>query len=201
MIFITGHHDAGKSTIAGFLRDHGFLHVETSSIVRAKHQELAPHRNFGEWAKEQNHFFDKYIAQAVFKAEQAIRHNGNTNQDVIVTGNRQIAGIDYLINKVPALKPNLIIYVEADEETLFDRHMKRPDRRIEGLTLQRFKDEILAYDIEMGVELIKPIADIVICNNGDDVKPCFETTSSFLRSKGYIFANNGIEHQTKGKEF
>lgn len=200
MIFITGPHDAGKSTIATFLRDKGFLHVETSSIVKNKHKEVAPHRNFGEWANEQNHYFDKYIAQAVVRAEQEIKHGNGRYQDVVVTGNRQIEGINYLIRKVPPLKSNLIIYVEADDETLFRRHMGRPDRAIPGLTLQRFRDEILAYDRKMGVEEIKPVADIVIRNTGD-INLCYATTTTFLQSRGYVLGNNDVEGNHRGVEF
>lgn len=199
MIFIVGPHDAGKTTIARYLNSVGFLHVETSSIVKAKHREMAPNRNFGEWATEQNHYFDKYIAQAVVKLEQEIRRSNGRYQDIVVTGNRQIDGINYLINKVPPLRSNLIIYVEADEATLFNRHMCRPDRTVPGLTLQRFKDEILAYDSKMGVEDIKHVADIVICNNGE-IGSCLETASSFLQSKGYVFSNSHIEGNYRGRE-
>lgn len=199
MLFIAGPHDAGKTTIASHLSNLGFLHIETSSIVKAKHKEMAPDRNFGEWANEQNHYFDKYIAQAVVRAEQEIKRSNGKYQDIVVTGNRQVDGINYLINKVPPLRSNLIMYVEADEVTLFDRHMSRPDRAIPRLTLQRFRDEILAYDQKMGVEKIKEVADIIICNNGE-VHSCLETAFSFLQSKGYVFPNSNIEGGHRGRE-
>jgi dephospho-CoA kinase len=199
MIFIAGPHDAGKTTIASYLRDFGFLHIETSTIVKAKHKEMAPDTNFGEWAIGQNHCFDKYIAQAVVKIEQAIKRSNGRYQDIVVTGNRQIGGINYLINEIPPLRQNLIIYVEADELTLFNRHMSRPDGAIQGLTLQRFRDEVLAYDQKMGVEKIKEAADIVICNNGE-VYSCLETVFSFLQSRGYVFPNSNIEGNRRGRE-
>lgn len=199
MIFIAGPHDAGKTTIASHLSNLGFLHVETSSIVKAKHKEMAPDTNFGEWAIEQNHYFDRYIAQAVVKAEQEIKRSNTRYQDIIVTGNRQLDGINYLIKRIPPLRLNLIMYVEADEVTLFDRHMSRPDRAISGMTLQRFRDEILAYDQKMGVERIKEVADIVICNNGE-IRSCLETAFLFLQSKGYLFPNSNIEGRRRKKE-
>ena len=53
MIFLTGHHSSGKSTLANKLKSEGFIHIETGKIVRQKYLELTRgEKNFQVWATQ-----------------------------------------------------------------------------------------------------------------------------------------------------
>jgi len=184
MIFIAGHHDTGKSTLAKFLVENGFVHVETGDVVRRIYKDSGSELPFGEWAKQNGHGFDDYIISEVRAAKSlALREN---KQDVVVTGNRQLEGINKIRQSVEPLdqRSHLVVYTEAQPEVLFQRHQLRPDRHIQGLTLGVFKQEILGYDKEMGVEKIKEVADVVLCNNCD-VLGLYSCFSNKFRSFGY----------------
>jgi adenylate kinase family enzyme len=166
MIFLTGPHNSGKSTIARQLRDKGFLHVETGDVIRKIHQELAPETNLKDWAVQHQNHFDDFILEEVIQARSINESNGN-GIDVIVTGNRQMAGIRYLQERVPPLprKKHLVLYLEAPEPELYKRQIGRLDRQIPGLTYDAFVRDYLAFDIEMGLHQIKESADFIIPTN------------------------------------
>ena len=164
MIFITGHHDTGKSTLAKYFIENNFLHVETGNIVRSLYKAENPEIKFEDWAKGKGQLFDDHIIEEVKKAQLLVVKENR--QDVVITGNRQIEGVNKICEKMPPLegKKHLIVYVEADPQILFVRHQGRPDRSIPGLTFESFSKNILGYDQEMGVEEIKKSADLIICN-------------------------------------
>ncbi|MCX6727015.1 MAG: AAA family ATPase [Candidatus Shapirobacteria bacterium] len=184
MIFIVGHHDTGKSTLARFLVDNGFLHVETGDIVRGIFRSSGTGLPFGEWAKQNGHHFDDHIIDSVNRAkDQALREN---KQDVVITGNRQLEGIRQIRQSVEPLeqRKHLIVYMEADSEILFQRHQHRNDRRVQDLTIESFKRDILGYDKEMGVERIREEADLVLCNNCN-ILGLYSCFSSRFKAYGY----------------
>jgi len=194
MIFIVGPHCVGKTTVANYLSDRGFIHIETGDIVRQKHQELAPEMNFYNWASENNNRFDHYIASYVEKALfQVYKSNGKLS-DVVITGNRQIEGVNYLTENVKEVckRPNLVIFMEAEEKTLYERHLQRLCRETRSITFNLFKKEVLGYDKTMGLEKLRGIANLVICNN-TDIKECTKKIDEFLESNGYNLHSRNIE--------
>lgn len=201
MIFIVGPHSAGKTTIARNLCNQGFLHVETGDIVRKKHQEVAPTIEFGAWASEQNHQFNHYIAEAVIREQKQILKSGKKLLDVIITGNRQTDGIDYLLRNVPSLNetPNLIVYVDASEQILFDRYIRRPEKASSEITFEAFKQEVLGFDIKMGLEEIKSRADLVV-RNEDEISSCVGDVAHFLELNGYQLRQKNVEGMLKHRE-
>ena len=194
MIFITGPHGVGKTTIAGYLQDSGFLHIETGDIVRKRYQEEAPGVEFHTWTSFQHQRFNHFIADAVMDARSAVEQSRGRFQDILVTGNGQTSGIDYLLQNVPALdgKPSLIVFVEADEQILFRRHTERSGRRTKGLTFEKFKEEVLGFDIRMGLEEIRNRADLIVCNNGG-IERCMDCVGKFLEFNGYILDGGRVE--------
>lgn len=188
MIFITGPHSAGKTTLAKQLQDCGFIHIETGDIVRKKYQEEAPGVEFHTWATAQHQRFNRFIADAVASARSSIEKSQDRFQDILITGNRQVSGIDYLLQNIPPLdgKPNLIVFVEADEKILFRRHVERPGRCDEGMTFEKFKDEVLGFDVRMGLEEIRSRANLIVCNE-DEIGNCVDCVRGFLESNGYVF--------------
>lgn len=198
MIFIAGPHSAGKTTIAGYLQDSGFLHIETGDIVRKRYQEEAPGVEFYAWASTQHQSFNRFIADAVAAARSSVEQSQGRFQDILITGNRQVSGIDYLLQNIPPLdgKPNLIVFVEANEQILFRRHVERPGRCIEGMTFEKFKEEVLGFDNRMGLEEIRNRANLIVCNE-NEIGNCVDCVRGFLESSGYVFPKQiGIERHS-----
>lgn len=167
MIFITGHHNTGKSTISNYLKDFGFIHIETSEIIKEVHRKLAPEKEFIKWAESMGDKLNDFIAEKALSALQTVLDSNGILQDIIISGNRQMSGINYVIHHTQFLnkKENLIIFIYADDMILFQRQCSRLDRKIPNLTLTKFKREIMQYDIKMGINEIKEKADIIIPND------------------------------------
>lgn len=198
MIFITGHHNTGKSTLAEFLVKNELIHVETSEIVKKIYRESGTKIAFSEWANQNNHNFDDFIIRSVESARnQVISEN---KQDIVITGNRQLEGISKICDYVKPLefRKNIIIYTEASPEILFQRHQQRKDRFILGLDLEEFKKSILGYDTQMGIDKIKNRADFIILNEGS-TNDLFFSLIQNLKPLGYRLETPKIEGDFFGR--
>ena len=187
MIFIVGHHNSGKSTIAALLKQYGFLHIETGDIVREIHKEQDPERKFSEWISEMNVKESDFLNNAILEKVNASleRIKGNPFlQDIVITGNRQIEGIEFLCKNVTEKNSNIIIYMETNTEELYNRQLQRNDRIIEGLTFEKFVNEYLAFDTEMGLEQIRARADVLI-DSSFSVDIIFHEVVSVLSKYGF----------------
>lgn len=201
MIFLTGPHNAGKTTLAEELKKFGFLHIETSAIVRFIHKEMAPYMDFHAWAKVVNHQFDGLITGKVQEAIDRIRSSGRMPQDLIVTGNRQWEGVNYILEHVTPLdgRPNLLLYLQARDESLYQRELLRCDRS-PCPSLTAFQ-ELLRFDQEMGVSQLRDHADVILGTDGS-VEDCFDLAAGYLRERGYRISNFHLEgRQSRGPEF
>src|SRR4030043_647912 len=188
MIFIAGPHNSGKTTLAKWLVNSGYVHIETGDIVRKKHKEFAPESDFHDWACRNNEknpdFLNECILEAIINARKEILNSQGRIQDIIVTGNRQIDGINFIVEKLKndLHREKFIIYLDAPIEELYQRQLKREDRIIASLTFEKFKDEYLAFDKKMGLENIKKYADCIIDSGKENSKICNEI-SSILRER------------------
>src|SRR3972149_7799207 len=168
MIFLTGHHNAGKSTLAAWFKSIGFLHVETGDIVRGCYKSTCATKLFGEWAHEINSVNPDYFNELILKHIQEAYHSFFNADKVIITGNRQLGGINYLIRHIQEGEcKHSIIFLEVLEEELYRRQIERKDRIIRDLTFNKFINEYLAYDKNMGIDNIKKGADYIINGNRD----------------------------------
>jgi len=190
MIFIVGHHNSGKSTIATLLKKYGFLHVETGDIIREIHKEQDPEREFSEWISEMNVKESDFLNNAILKKVNANLEQIKKNpflQDIVVTGNRQVEGIEFLCENVTEPNSNIVIYMETNTEELYNRQLQRNDRIIDALTFEKFINEYLAFDTEMGLEQIRTRADVIVDSSfGVDI--IFREVASVLSKHGFTFA-------------
>lgn len=115
MIFLTGPHNSGKSTLARRLVESGFIHTETGDLIRQKFKEQEQSGStFLEWAKKINNenpnFFNEIILQNIIDS-------GCDLHLLVVTGNRQFSGVKYLIDR-SQIGPNgnVIIFLDASEQ-------------------------------------------------------------------------------------
>lgn len=192
MIFIVGPHNSGKTTLAKSMVDFGFIHVETGDIIRQKYNEINPESSFRDWARKNNtenpHFFDDFILDIVNFEREKNKDCMDKLCKIVITGNRQIEGIKYLMEKMNNvdMHANVVFYLDAPVEELYLRQTKRKDRIVPGLNFAIFKDEYLAFDEDMGLGKIKGASDFII----DSSKPVGEILREVqvnLETKGYNF--------------
>lgn len=198
MIFITGPHNSGKTSLAKFLAKHGFIFVETGEIVRKKHKELAPETDFLQWVKCFGSKFDEYILEEVLKAKKVVETHRNGLIDIVVVGNRQISGISFIeekVNPLPRAK-HIIVYIEAEPRLLYERQKERQDRVIDGLTYDCFVKKVLGFDEAMGLLEIKNYADLIITAEGTKEEVA-RTMTEFLLRRGYEI--RGFMNSTEGR--
>lgn len=184
MIFICGHHNTGKTTIAKELTKRGFFHIETGDIVRGVFKKKRVKSNFYEWAEKRNkntpHFFNQCILRAILEAKKMSQEDDGSK--IIITGNRQLKGIKYLI-KNSRKEESIVIYLDSsDNEKLYKRQLKRKDRKIENLNKENFIKEYLDFDKRMGVERIKKEATYIV-NSGMSKKTIIKEILSILKNK------------------
>lgn len=167
VVFVTGHHNTGKSTLADFLKQKGFIHIETGDIVRSVYKQESPGVEFSVWAQEVSGadplFFDRCILKEI---QRELERSGKDKRRVnlVVTGNRQYSGVVFLKERLLKNTEIRVVYLRALEQTLFERQLLRKDRVLPNLTADSFKD-YLEYDKTMGVEDIEKHADLVVDAN------------------------------------
>lgn len=185
MIFLCGHHNTGKTTLAKWLADFGFPYIETGDIVRNLYKNTSPNCEFLEWVIEIGlkypNYFNEYILEEIIRIEKILPQLKN----IVVVGNRQKSGITFLINNYKTSYQNLIIYLIAPEDELYRRQLQRQDRTIKNLTLELFKNKHLAFDKEMGIDGIKDITDYIIDSNLN-IEQVKEKMGIILKQNGYI---------------
>ncbi|MBT9174300.1 MAG: hypothetical protein DDT21_02714 [Syntrophomonadaceae bacterium] len=185
MIFLCGHHNTGKTTLAKWLFDFGFPYIETGDIVRNLYKITLPNYEFSEWATKIGLKYPNYFNECILKEIIRLEKTLPQSKNIIVVGNRQKSGITFLINNHKTSYRNLIIYLVASEDKLYQRQLQRQDRIMKNSTLELFKNEYLAFDKEMGIESIKDIANYIIDSN-INIEQVKEKISFILKQNGYI---------------
>lgn len=198
MIFIAGPHNAGKTTLAEWLEKFGFSFLDTGNVVRGIHAQLAPEGNFFAWATEVSErdpdFFNKCVLETITERMKTLQGI----QDIIVVGNRQIQGIDFIRRNIHQENlPQTIIYLDATEEELFKRHFLRQDGRLPTITRAEFS-RYLDYDNEMGLKDIKEVADLILGEN-QELNEVRESVAEHLSMHGYDIDNENNENYECGR--
>lgn len=168
MIFLTGPHGAGKTTISEILSNYNFACIDLGGVLRKKHLAEYSDISFESWCKineEKNgvHFTDNVIVEEVLKIRKEILSEIKITQDLIIVGSRSFRGIKYIIDRVPLLNDhkNIIIYIDAPVDVLKQRCCLRDGK---NFTMREFQD-LLNKDSRIGIGTILPHIDFKILNN------------------------------------
>jgi len=188
MIFLTGPHGAGKTTVAEMLSEYDFEYLDLGGILRRKHKVEAEDINFELWCQQKEKIFgptftDDIIVEEVKKHKERILSQLNSVQDLIIVGSRSFRGLKYIINKVGLFKnkKNVIIYIDAPISVLQRHYCLKEHKKI---SLKRFK-ELLGKDEKMGISTIIPYADIKILNDGSKKDLRAKVEEIFFFKLGY----------------
>lgn len=182
MIFLVGHRASGKTEAATFLKNtFGFLHIETGDIVRNYKQATAPlELSMGEWEQEiiairGPRFIDDLIINSMdcFITRELDTYGGF--QDLLITGNRQLEGIDTIMSNSHKLSylPNnhrIIVALTATEEVLYSRYINRK-RETDDTTLsfEEFQVLVLGAERQKGLTKLMDNANYTIVNDQNDL--------------------------------
>lgn len=189
MLFIVGYHASGKTDLANmFTEQYGALHVETSAVVRGFKALDNPDAEMGQWAAEKEaqygiNFFDDIIVDAVRGAYIDVLEKGGTPQEVVITGNRALTGVQYIAEQLSGLhdRPSSVIAVEVSDEQRYRRYKER-DRRPGDADIS-FEDfgDLIRQERDTGLDEIFAYADYIVSNN--DSREVFMQEGHALASK------------------
>lgn len=161
IIYPAGHHAVGKTELCDYLEErYGFEVVETGAMVRGlyadRDEEFAGH-SLGEFVKavegREPGYFDKKLATRIDRLD------GDQGR-VIVNGMRSFTNIERARQQYPDTRHS-IVWMEADFDRLYERYKLREGKE---LTAVQFS-ELLDFDMELGLAMIKDRADFAIDNN------------------------------------
>lgn len=167
MLFITGPHGAGKTHSANILSNLGFITLDLGPYLRSVWLDEAPSVNFAEYLRQQvdihgQHFTDEIITAEVNKKLVGMDDDQST-LDLLIVGNRSLTGIRYIKDhSLDIKKPQVVVYIESDENSLYRRYCVRENRAI---SVEEFR-KLLQQDSLIGLETVKEGADFVAKNNG-----------------------------------
>lgn len=194
MIFITGPHAAGKTHLSKYLSSYGFPSIDLGPTIRKLHSELGLGLPFLRWVEIGEgqfgpHFTDELLAKQLleFCRESEILTGV---RDVLIVGSRSLAGIYYLRDYFKRNRnlASSIVYIEADKEILRERYNLREGK---ALTKVEF-EKILKRDEDMGLLHIRPVADHLIFNDGNDKKFRSNIDEVFFSSMGFEKEQSGL---------
>lgn len=161
ILYPAGHHAVGKTELCDYLvEDYGFQVVETGAMVRglyASRDEAFANHSLGEFVKDVEEiepgYFDKKLAARIDDLE-------NQHGRVIVNGMRSLTNLVRAKGAYPDTTHS-VVWMDAQFDSLYERYKLRESK---DLTPEQFSD-LLNFDMELGLALIKDEADFFIQND------------------------------------
>ncbi len=186
MIFLAGHHGAGKTRLARIMYELSFLSIDLGPTLRRLHREQNEIPNFKDWIKkgEENFglfFTDNLLIREIKKLKDLLE-SSDLYTDVVIVGSRSRVGIERIQNAVPSVsgcKSN-IIFIDAPFDVLHRRYNKREGTVLDSIN---FKDLI---DLEVNIEQIRDIANFVLYNDGSISKLEIAIEEILFQKIGYV---------------
>lgn len=149
ILFLTGPHAVGKSCLMNKIMEKSkVFSFDTGPHMRKMHKESMTGLSIMEWVDSLESQYGPLITCKMLSEELEKERQGQEN--VIVTGFRQIEGIQYMIDY---FKPEeyLIYYLDADRELLKRNYEKRENKK---LSTKEF-DDYLKSEEEWGLGELK----------------------------------------------
>lgn len=180
MIFLVGPHGSGKTELGKRVSENGFHYLDLGPIVRNYYAKSTEFSNIGEWVDAGEkvlgiNFADYLLANEVL---QYVYKNNVDLEKLVISGNRQLIGIMFLVNFFSEFKGKKvdysITYIDAPVETLLERYNKRDGK---NLTMEEFKAKFAKED-----ETLNEIRWVVnnVINNTGTVDEMYDTFVSGL---------------------
>ena len=188
IVYPAGHHAVGKTELCDYFEErYGFEVVETGAMVRGlyadRDDEFAGH-SLGDFVKaiktREPDYFDRKLAERIDALD-------DEHGRVIVNGMRAQPNIERAKETYPNARHS-IIWMDADFDVLFERYKLREQRE---LTPEEFND-LLNFDMELGLALIRDNANFFIENNST-VDVLRRRADSVMRELGVTALNAGSE--------
>lgn len=149
MLFLTGPHAVGKSYFMQQLATtNNFFQFDTGPEMRRMHKESLSEKNIGDWVDELEKAHGPFITCDMLCKVLESRERNTDN--IIVTGFRQIEGIEYMINYFQP-EDYEILYIDGIFELLKNNFMLRENKNISD---EDFKKYLLSEE-EWGLRTLK----------------------------------------------
>jgi len=152
--FIVGHHGIGKTFLIEQLSERfNLTHIDTGPLIRRVHKDQTNGRNIdiGEWVKLGESKYGKDFTNMIICKSIESTINNSENSLIFITGNRSLAGINYISRYFSFSSKPKIIYIDAPFRLLKENYVKREKK---SLTNEEFK-KILDKEVDSGLNDIR----------------------------------------------
>lgn len=149
MLFLTGPHAVGKSEFMKQLAvNNSFVQFDTGPEMRRMHRESKSELNIFQWVDELESKYGSLVTCDMLC--KVLESRSQNEENIIVTGFRQIEGIEYMINY---FKPEAyeILFIDADFELLINNFIARENMNISD---DEFKEYLLSEE-EWGLRTLR----------------------------------------------
>lgn len=181
ILFLTGPHAVGKSYFMQQLATtNNFFQFDTGPEMRRMHKESLSEKNIGEWVNELEKAYGPLVTCDMLCKVLESRERDTDN--IIITGFRQIEGIEYMINYFQPENYE-ILYIDGIFELLKNNFILRENRNISDEDFQKY----LLSEEEWGLRNLK---DYVL-NNPSNCRYIKKQSNSDVITTD-IFKNNKV---------
>ncbi|MEK7629400.1 MAG: hypothetical protein AAB394_02640 [Patescibacteria group bacterium] len=165
MIFLAGHHGAGKTRLAKIMANWSFLSIDLGPTLRRIHREQRDIPDFKDWIKKGEEtiglsFTDDLLIIEIERLRGLPKYSG-LYIDIVIVGSRSRVGIERIQSAVSNINTHKssIIFIDAPFDSLRRRYNKREGVALDSVS---FKDLI---DLEADIETVRDIANFVLYND------------------------------------
>lgn len=152
-IFLVGHRGSGKTYLANKLKEeYELLHIDTGPLIRKNHREKFSEYDFVTWLKHgEKKYGENFSNIVVCKEIENILKNSHIKSDLlIITGNRSMQGIEYIIKEF-GIHEFKVIFLDAPFECLKRNYVKRENLNLSDDEFQA----IIDVEKNMGISGVK----------------------------------------------
>ncbi len=192
-VFFVGHRGSGKTYLANKLKEeYGVLHIDTGPLIRKNYRENFSEYDFITWLKYgEEKYGENFSNIIVCKEIENILKDSHIKSDLLlITGNRSIQGIKYIIKEF-GIQEFKVIFLDAPFECLKQNYVKRENLNLSDDEFQA----IIDVEKNMGIGGVKEYAK----NNNNNSIYIYRENNASISIDEYKKMIN-IEEYLKQKE-